>query len=303
MNLKKSLKISVIVVTHNSMKFIDKCVSGLEKSLDNGFIELIIVDCKSDDSSYLDNFKNRLGIKLIRLKNNVGFSKGNNLGVSHINNKSKYILFLNPDAFVSDNLLNKIYKKMESQEFQDVAICSPILLGYSVALSRPTGLIDSAGIRRTWYGRYYDFYKGKAVNELLNLGKSEFESLICGAFMFCRKKALLERVKKSSIWDEEFFMYKEDIELSLYLKFKGWRLIVIPEYHAYHCRGWSKNRMSVSEFSISESLKSDWKLVKKSKREIIFKFIDITYLALKTFFVISEIAYRRIKNLMKGNKF
>ncbi len=302
MDLKNSPKISVIVVTHNSMKFIDKCVSGLERSLDNGFIELIMVDCKSDDSSYLDKFRNRRGVKLIQLNNNVGFSKGNNLGVSQINNKSKYILFLNPDAFVNDNLLNKIYKKMESQEFQDVAICSPILLGYSVESSRPTGLVDSAGIRRTWYGRYYDFYKGKAVNELQSLGKSEFESLICGAFMFCRKKALLERFKKSSIWDEEFFMYKEDIELSLYLKFKGWRLIVIPKYHAYHCRGWSKNRLSVSEFSIIESLKSDWKLFKKSKQKIILKFIDITYLVLKTFFVVSEIAYRRMKKLDQRKK-
>jgi len=184
-----------------------------------------------------------------------------------------------------------------------VAICSPILLGYSAALSRPTGLVDSAGIRKTWYGRYYDFYKGKKDNDLLQLGISEFESLICGAFMFCRRQALLKRIKKSSIWDEDFFMYKEDIELSLYLKSMGWRLIIIPEYYAYHCRGWSKKRLSVSELSIRESLKSDWILYKKSKGNINFKYIDFSYLILKTFVVVAEIIYRRTKNKILGDKF
>jgi GT2 family glycosyltransferase len=227
----------------------------------------------------------------------MGFSSGNNIGVAHADKNSDYILFLNPDVFIDNKLLENIFKKMESKEFSDVGISSPVLHGFSNALFQPTLLVDSAGIKKTWYGRYYDFYQGKKVQDFEELNKSEFESLICGAFMFCRKKALIKRIENSSVWDESFFMYKEDIELSLYIKSLGWRSIIFTELAAFHCRGWSKSRSNMSEFSIRESIKSDWILFRKNKLFLNFKIIDFFYLILKTLFVGMEIGYRRLKKI------
>ena len=162
---------------------------------------------------------------------------------------------------------------------------------------QPTNLIDSGGIKKTWYGRYYDFYQGKKAQDFKKLYNREYESLICGAFMFCRKKAFIERMESSGIWDESFFIYKEDIELSLYTKSQGWRLMIFPEYSAFHCRGWNKSRSNVSEFSIRESIKGDWILFRKNQSLLNFKIIDFFYLILKTFFIAAEIAYRRIAKI------
>ena len=117
--INKNPKISVIVVTYNSETVIERCVSGLYEGLHSGFIELIIVDNKSDDNFYLRQFENVNGIKLIYKDKNVGFSSGNNIGVTHANVKSDYILFLNPDVFINNLLLkNRFYKKMELKKTQ-----------------------------------------------------------------------------------------------------------------------------------------------------------------------------------------
>jgi GT2 family glycosyltransferase len=66
---------------------------------------------------------------------------------------------------------------------------------------------------------------------------------ICGAVFFTRKCALEEvMIKGNEVFDSSFYMYKEDIDLSLRLKKKGWGLYFVPDLVCYHCRGWSRDR-------------------------------------------------------------
>jgi GT2 family glycosyltransferase len=61
--------------------------------------------------------------------------------------------------------------------------------------------------------------------------------------MVCRKEPLDEL--GNNVFDEDFFLYKEDIELSLRLRKNGWKLLFDPQLHAFHCRGWNAERKTV----------------------------------------------------------
>jgi N-acetylglucosaminyl-diphospho-decaprenol L-rhamnosyltransferase len=62
--------------------------------------------------------------------------------------------------------------------------------------------------------------------------------------MVCRMSAL--RGELPNVFDESFFMYKEDIDLSLRLRKKGWKLLYAPTVEAFHARGWAGNRKEIS---------------------------------------------------------
>lgn len=62
--------------------------------------------------------------------------------------------------------------------------------------------------------------------------------------MCCRLEALA-RFADTGVFDERFFLYKEDIELSLRLRKNGWKLLYQPRVRAFHCRGWQRQRSDV----------------------------------------------------------
>jgi GT2 family glycosyltransferase len=62
--------------------------------------------------------------------------------------------------------------------------------------------------------------------------------------MFCRAAPLQEAMPM--VFDESFFMYKEDIDLCLRLRKKGWKLLYDPEVEAYHARGWTGDRKKIA---------------------------------------------------------
>ncbi|MCI5208737.1 MAG: hypothetical protein D3910_08075, partial [Candidatus Electrothrix sp. ATG2] len=64
-------------------------------------------------------------------------------------------------------------------------------------------------------------------------------------------RSMLEQVagqqeSGAAVFDPDFFLYKEDIELCLRIRKAGWRLVSLPEILVYHCRGWQKDRQDIS---------------------------------------------------------
>tara|TARA_Y100000590_G_C15744473_1_gene1021487 strand:+ start:5866 stop:6762 length:897 start_codon:yes stop_codon:yes gene_type:complete len=285
--------ISVIIVTYNSDHVINNCIDFLSKDLENKMIEVVIVDNGSTDDKYLSKYDKTRGISLYKLKKNIGFCAANNFGYNKISKDSTYVLFLNPDAFVTHNLILNLYNFMEKKESSNIAMCSPLLLRYSLETNQPLEELDSAGIKKKWYGRYFDSYRGKKIKELHNFSK-EKNLLICGAFMFCRQKSLKKSLRNGKVWDERFFMWKDDIDLSLHLKEKGWDLKVLPNLYAYHCRGWNKKRSDMSSSGIKLSMKGDWVIHLKRYYQMHTQLIHLIYLTWKSFIVLYELTFRRL---------
>lgn len=235
---------AVIIVTHNSQAYLKKCVDCLKhQSLKPS--QIIIVDSGSVDTDYVRCYTKRKGFIVILSKDNIGFCRGNNLGYSHVPKSCDYVLLLNADCFPSTSFLKESIQYMNEKSHQKVAVLTGMLLGYDLQADQPTGMYDSTGIFRTWYGRWFDRGQGQSYPGKL-YQQEESVPAICGALMLCRNKALQEVVlSEKAIFDPSFYMYKEDIDLSLRLRRKGWDLRYVPSFVAYHCRGWNKDRKQI----------------------------------------------------------
>ncbi|CDR34347.1 glycosyltransferase family 2 protein [Criblamydia sequanensis] len=237
-------KVSVIIVTHDSEAFLTKAVTCLNNQTTKPY-EVLIVDTGSKDKSYLEAFLRFKGFQIHNAGEEVGFCKGNNHGLKFVDPLSDYVLLLNPDAYLTPGFIEKAIDFMEKPLNQSVGILTGKLLGFDNTKEEPTGKYDSTGIFRTFWGYWYDRGQGETENK--DFETKEYVKAICGALMFIRKTALKEvLIKNEYIFDESFFMYKEDIELSMRMQKKGWKLAYEPEIAAYHCRGWDPNRKKMA---------------------------------------------------------
>ncbi len=247
------LDVGVVIVTHNSERFMAPNLDCLLRQTALP-AHLVIVDSGSHSRRYVHAAGHQAGQRIsavdVVTEDNIGFCAGNNLGYRMLKEACKYVLFLNPDVFLSNDVLARLWTTLTSDCGSRIGAATGLLLGYDLDKEVPTGLIDSAGIFRTWYGRWYDRYRGRRLNEV-ELGTSRDVPAICGALMLCRREALQDAaVPGGHVFDPDFFMYKEDIDLSLRLRARGWRLWFDPDIRSFHCRGWQARSKMPKEFRV-----------------------------------------------------
>lgn len=233
--------VAVIVVTYNSSTVIRLCLDALASQTRRPDTVLVI-DNNSADSDYLDEIPDGNGLRVIRNNNNQGFCAANNDGYRLVCDHD-YVVFLNPDAFIHKDFLSRAIDWMERPDSAQVGILTGTLLRFDIRSKRQTGAIDSAGVFQTWYGKWYDRAQGEKWVPLSDSGLTEDVPAITGALMLCRAKALESILAPNGdVFDRRFFMYKEDIDLSLRVRKRGWRLVYWPSLICDHCRGWQGRR-------------------------------------------------------------
>ena len=234
--------VAVVIVTYNSGRVLDMCLECLRRQTRPADL-IVIVDNDSPDPAYLEAVPRTAPFKLERSATNRGFCGGNNIGYGHARG-CKYVLFLNPDAFLGQDFLETAVHWMERSEHASVGCLTGTLLGFDVERREPTGRIDSTGIFQKRHGRWYDRGKGETFDATATAAVEDVPA-ICGALMFCRTQALeAVLLGNREVFDERFFMYKEDIDLSVRLRARGWRLTYVPEFRCHHGRGWQSRAQS-----------------------------------------------------------
>lgn len=257
-------ELAVMIVTHNSQLYLAKCLESLKQQT---YLPttIYLIDSGSTDCQYLTAYQQDPLIHLHLCKENVGFCQGNNIGMALLPSTTQYVLFLNPDAFLTPFFLEKALAYLDSPHASVIGGITGILAGYDIHRDQPTGLIDSTGIFRSWSGRWYDRNQGEPFAKV-NVKEIELIPAICGALMLCRKQALDEvALTPHEVMDRSFYMYKEDIDLSLRLRRQGWELALYPELLAYHCRGWNRNRAKVPKHFRLLSARNEIKLYKRMR--------------------------------------
>ena len=231
------LQISPVVVSHNSEKYIEKF---WEKNGNELGCAVTIVNSSDKKTDINSNYS----FDIIEAGANVGFSAANNIGIRHcLQNKADFFLIANQDVLLPSGWLSCINKVLAEPELSDVGIFTVPLLAYEFKDNRPAGLIDSLGIEHTWYGHWYDVSQGES-DSVLNKKLSPYVvTAACGALMLIRKNTVQKLLNKDGyVFNEAYFMYKEDIELSLRISKLGEKVMMIPSAPAFHCRGWANNR-------------------------------------------------------------
>lgn len=272
---------TVIIVTHNSHLYLDRCLLCLKQQT-VAPSQIILVDSGSDSIEYLQAYQNDPTVCFYASKRNIGFCLGNNSGFSLVHNQIKYILFLNPDAFLVPSFIEQAISYMEESSHANVAALSGFLLGFDLCQNDVNGRFDSCGVFRKWYGRWYDRGQGERFRSDL-YDKEESVPALCGALMFCRREALeTVLLRPNEVFDNSFYMYKEDIDLSLRLRKKGWDLKFLPQLSGYHCRGWQRDRRQVPRHLRLLSARNEMKLCARN-RSFCLVYSCLKYLLVKFF--------------------
>jgi GT2 family glycosyltransferase len=239
--MKESPFCSIVIVTHNCERYVRKAMESVNAQTKQPG-QIIIVDSGSSTSAYLEAYADQPNVVLVLDTDDIGFCKANNIAMTRLPQKTDYVFFLNPDAMIVPTFLEEAIAYMERPENHQVGALTGKVLGYDIEAGKPSGRYDSTGIFHKWYGKWYDRGQGEYIEQEL-YNQEETVPAICGAVFFCRKKALdTILLRGKEVFDNTFFMYKDDIDLSLRLRAQKWSIRYVPTLLAYHCRGWNRDR-------------------------------------------------------------
>ncbi len=226
--------VSINILTWNAEKYIKKCLnSALRQSYDN--IEINILDNGSKDKTIAitKKIKKQTNKKISIWQNekNMGFASGHNALIDK--SKGDFVLMLNQDAILDNDFVKKAVEEMEKDE--KIAAIQSKLIKYDYKKDKATNKFDSAGL--LIYRNRRIVNRGQGIEDKGQYEKKEEIFGADGAAPFYRRKALEDVKIGSEYFDENFFTYKEDIDLSWRLRLYGWKIVYIPSILAYHGRG------------------------------------------------------------------
>lgn len=231
--------VGIATVTHNDERFMDEYLTALQNQTHRPD-RIVLVDSGSSNPDLLKAkvAQYDLPIEIVYAGKDVGFCVGSNVGWRLVKDLS-YCLFLNPDAFVAPEFIERAVVYMESEP--GVGMVTPSLVRYDIRTHQPLDTIDTTAVVRNWYGNFIERDSGLPARELEKYKAPNDIPWLCAAVVFARREALEDVVEHGNqIFDESFFMYKDDTDLSWRVRRAGWRIVHHPGLFGYHCRGWKK---------------------------------------------------------------
>lgn len=235
-----SIDISIVIVNYNVEHFLKQCLQSVFAAKGGLNLEVWVVDNNSVDGSVKmvkDLFPE---VKLIVNTENLGFSRANNLAMEKAN--GKYQLILNPDTVLEQDTLQLCFDFMENTPLSGAVGVKMIdgegkylpeskrgLPTPTVALYKMTMLNKLFPNSKT-FGRYHlGYLSPDEINEV---------DVLSGAFMFIRSSVL----ESIGYFDEQYFMYGEDIDLSYRITQAGYKNYYFPETTIIHYKGESTKK-------------------------------------------------------------
>lgn len=231
------MQLSIIILNYNVRYFLEQCVRSVQNAIRDIDAEIIVVDNNSSDDSCEMVRKRFPQVKLIESPTNAGFPKGNNLGVAGA--KGEYLCILNPDTVVAEDTFTKILAFAQSKPDLGIVGCKLIdgtghFLPESkrgiptpwVAFTKVMGLYKLSDV----FGKYYASHLSEDQT-----GKVE---ILVGAFMLMKTQTYRE----VGGFDEDCFMYSDDIDLSYMVLKTGKSNYYYHETSVIHYKGESTVR-------------------------------------------------------------
>lgn len=230
------MKLSVVILNYNVRYFLEQCILSVQKTSKNLDAEIIVIDNASSDDS-CEMVKTQFpSVTLIENKENVGFSKANNQAVAIA--KGEYVCILNPDTAVAEDTFSQCISFYEAQKsigalgiyYMDgtgnfLPECKRNLPTPSRSLLKILGI---AGGRKGYYAKF------------LPEKETGMVEILAGAFLFI-KKSIYDEVGG---FDEDYFMYGEDIDLSYKLIKAGYTNFYNGSLQVLHYKGESTQKDS-----------------------------------------------------------
>ncbi len=234
------MQLSVIILNYNVRYFLEQCVRSVQAALNGIEAEIIVVDNASADDSCAMMQQLFPEVLLIQNTANIGFTKGNNIGVAQA--QGEFICILNPDTVVAEDTFSKLVAFAQNKSQLGMVGCQ-LIDGSGQFLPESKRGIPTPWVAFTKITGLYKFFPSWSIctkyyaQHLLPNQTGEVEILV-GAFLFVRKEVYTE----VGGFDENCFMYADDIDLSYSLLKKGYINWYFAETTVIHYKGESTLR-------------------------------------------------------------
>jgi N-acetylglucosaminyl-diphospho-decaprenol L-rhamnosyltransferase len=225
--------LDIIIVNWNTGAYLRDCLAALSGTQRDGYVlgRVVVVDNASSDHSADDLFYPTLPLSIIRNNSNRGFAAACNQGAE--DSMADYLLFLNPDTSVLNDTLSKSVAWMEAPGNSRTGVSGVQLLDENGNVSRSCSrgfktryfIYHMLGLSRIFLNTFPDY----VYLEWDHLESRHIEHVI-GAYLFIRR-LLFEEVKG---FDERFFVYCEDVDLTLKVRQAGWSIYYLSTAQCHH---------------------------------------------------------------------
>lgn len=226
------MDVSVVIINYNTQQMTSDCIDSVLSNTIGVEYEIILVDNASTDGSK-EFFEQDKRVKYIYNTENRGFGAGNNIGVKHA--CGKYIFLLNSDTLLKNNAIKMLYDYSESYSYS--CVCG-------------AWLVDKAGnpnVSEIAFPRMnvLEFIKSfVSKKNIFDTSETVEVDNVCGADMFLSRH-LFQQVGG---FDENIFMYGEEIELQYRLMLLGVKRLIVRGPQIIHFGGGSSSNKSLSFF-------------------------------------------------------
>lgn len=198
--------LSIIVLTYNSSKIIESCLNRL--NFDR--YQVIVVDNASSDNS-VEIVSNKFPkAQIIKLDKNIGYGRGNNVALRQV--KTEFAMILNPDAFITEDNIEKILTLM--QKNLEIALAGPLLMQH-YPLVEEDRIKQLQVVESNLISKFDEYYSVK---------------YIIGAVLFL-KMSVFEKI---GFFDENIFLYYEDDEISWRTIKNGYKAAIVSDAYGFH---------------------------------------------------------------------
>ncbi|HEX9987444.1 MAG TPA: glycosyltransferase [Chloroflexia bacterium] len=232
---------SIVILGWNVADLLAGCLRSLPDASGEWWArcEVIVVDNASSDGSVEMVQRDFAGVKVAALPANLGFSRGNNLGIREA--RGKYIFLLNPDTVAHPGSIATLVDYMEAHP--EVGIAGPRLLNPDGTLQPSrrrfptplTALVESTPLQR-WFDNsrlLRDFYMLDKPD-----GETQEVGWLSGAALMCRREAMVQ----AGAFDPGYFMFSEEVDLCRRVSDAGWSVIYVPQAEVTHYGGQSTSQ-------------------------------------------------------------
>lgn len=287
--------ISIIIVNYKVRDKLLNCIKSIFSSKIQINFEIIVVD-NEGDKDLEKELKKNTKVKYINTFKNIGFGAGNNLGAK--NAKGEYLFFLNPDTLIVKDAIEKLYEFIKSNK--KIGIVSPLLVNTNLepfsTQSRkeltPINAIYSLSFLRKFFPKK-NIYNDDFFRHWDKESAIEADTVPGAALMISKK--LFEQINR---FDEQFFLYFEENDLSKRIRNLGLKLYINPNAKVIHQVGQSTKQIKQRDDIFKKSrflyFRKHYGLLKSVLLE---SFLRINKYSLAIFLILLTALFLRVVNL------
>ncbi|HEU6449339.1 MAG TPA: glycosyltransferase family 2 protein [Verrucomicrobiae bacterium] len=278
-----NIDISIVILSWNDREHLQGLLHSLRHCTRSRRVELIVVDNASTDGSPDMVELEFPAARVVRNHENLGFPRGNNLGIRL--SRGKYIFVLNSDIKVLEGCVDALADYLDVNT--EVGMLGPKILNADLSLQSScrkfptlwnnfcvaTGLATTFKRSRIFSGEHMLYFRGDQTRDV---------DVLVGCFWVVRREALDE----FGLLDEGFFIYAEDVDWCKRCWKSGWRVVFFPGAQAIHYRGASTTKKDPVRFALTQqqSVLRYWKkhhsiFGRAGIRFIIFIHLSLRWLA------------------------